>query len=610
MNPYPLQQILKNDSEETLDVTRYMFYRSSRLACPSPDGSIMLVDGENYDFSTYFNAFSLKKWQKYTFVTSLYLVIDIQGDFIIDLQGLYKSGTTYQRKIYSRRRYSFEEKTQLILKYPTNIDGSIVGFEVLSNHNTRIYEAYYGTDPSRIRVYEPYIALITTTFKKEAYVYKNIDLLTDKIFKDETYGKFFCWNIIDNGRTLEQPKDLHSNIKIYSNQNIGGAGGFARGMIEAIHQNKKPTHVLLMDDDVVIHPESFKRLYTFLSLLKEEYKDYFISGAMLKMDQPNIQHEDIGVLKQEGYHEAAKRSLDVNVWEQIVENELFEPNENEHYYAAWWFCCIPAQFVRTDNLPIPVFVRGDDVEYSLRNHAKFITLNGICIWHEGFEGKFSAAMEFYQVCRNELIISAILPECANVDVFGHVKQLFWEEIYKFNYKGAALLLEAVEDFLKGPEFIKELDGESVMKKKKASDNQLTPITTEIRQQINLEELYSHKPFHSSVEKFIYDYTFNGQARIPDFLTKKRRGVIPYGWGYFPEKLQGCNEVIAVDLNREHYVIYKKSRHKFKELRLRYRNIIQKYETQKDELYARYQAAFCEMVSESYWKQRFNENTGI
>ena len=39
------------------------------------------------------------------------------------------------------------------------------------------------------------------------------------------------------------------------------------------------THVLLMDDDVVMQPESIYRTYRILSLLKDEYKDSFVGGA-------------------------------------------------------------------------------------------------------------------------------------------------------------------------------------------------------------------------------------------------------------------------------------------------------------------------------------------
>lgn len=84
-------------------------------------------------------------------------------------------------------------------------------------------------------------------------------------------------------------------------------------------------------------------------------------------------------------------------------------------YAGWWFCCIPMKMIKQNGLPLPLFIRGDDVEFSLRNHAKFITMNGICIWHMGFTYKFNASMELYQVHRNSLILQAVSEVCQNVD---------------------------------------------------------------------------------------------------------------------------------------------------------------------------------------------------
>lgn len=45
-------------------------------------------------------------------------------------------------------------------------------------------------------------------------------------------------------------------------------------------------HALLMDDDIVIEPEALVKTYQILTLLKDEYEDAFIGGAMLRLDKP------------------------------------------------------------------------------------------------------------------------------------------------------------------------------------------------------------------------------------------------------------------------------------------------------------------------------------
>ena len=81
-----------------------------------------------------------------------------------------------------------------------------------------------------------------------------------------------CYWLIDNGRTLSEHEEISRLVKEYPdviriipNRNVGGAGGFTRGMIEAIEEKEHLglTHVQMMDDDAVMDPELFVRAYGF-----------------------------------------------------------------------------------------------------------------------------------------------------------------------------------------------------------------------------------------------------------------------------------------------------------------------------------------------------------
>ena len=243
---------------------------------------------------------------------------------------------------------------------------------------------------------------------KEEYITKNIQTLRDKVFFDGSEMKEHLFvNVIDNGRTLNAETLNTDNIKIYPNMNVGGAGGFTRGMIESLEMERKPTHVLLMDDDVLLMEESLFRTYFLLRILRPEYEEYFLSGAMFDYDHRQIQYEDIGyVHPEDGSYGPLKDRMDMCKLENLLRNEEMASRTKNESYAGWWYCCIPMPLIEKNGLPLPVFVRGDDVEFSIRNKAKFLTLNGISIWHVGFAGKFNAAMELYQVHRNSLIIQA------------------------------------------------------------------------------------------------------------------------------------------------------------------------------------------------------------
>ncbi|MBO4908826.1 MAG: glycosyltransferase [Lachnospiraceae bacterium] len=582
------------------EITTHMYYRSDCILFSDYEGGRILSQNCNYDFFTYYNSLSIKKWRTYTNLEDFSLVIEAKGNFELHLFGHYKEKNGEIKKEYiSRQKHTLDKKTQLIIDIPTNVLSSVVGFSIYPLSETIVYSACYMTKTNGIKSNEVRIALITPTYKKEEYIYANIRLLNNYLFSNKELSSFFHWFIVDNGRSIA---DTYKNkyISIVQNPNLGGAGGFARGMMEMIKSGEY-THALLMDDDVRMSPVTFRRIYYLLRYQREEYKANFISGAMIKMEHPNIQHEDVGIFDCDGSHHSAKPAMDLNLWDSIVNNEEFKYIDDLHYYAGWWFCCIPSKYIKEDNLPLPVFVRGDDVEFSIRNNPGFITMNGICIWHEGFENKFSGAMEFYQVERNDLIVCDLIGELDDIKVIERIETLFWEEIYKFNYLGASLLLDAVEDYLQGPDYTFCIDGFKTMKQKNNKDNKLIDFTDDIYHIIP-ENIYEWKPISRFV-KFIYDYSYNGQARIPNFMIPKRKGVMPYGWGYYPGKICMTNENIAIDTIGKKYVVYKKNRNEFKKIVDRHKQIMNQYYLKKSEIKDKYLSSYKSQLGFDSWMKK-------
>ena len=243
------------------------------------------------------------------------------------------------------------------------------------------------------------IDLVMCTFKREKYVKRNIDLVLHHFVHCHKFNgsHHLKIKVVDNGQSLD-PKDIEMPglVKLYPNLNVGGSGGFCRGMIESLHDDST-THILFMDDDVLIQVEAIEKTFNLLSLLKNQYKRDFIGGAMFRLDCKNIQHESLAGFK--GNHLVSlKQNLNMNVFSNVLYNDKIETVEN--LYAGWWFCCIPKTVANLKNLPYPFFIRMDDIEYSVRNIKNAISLNGISVWHEAFDKKYSALMENYFMFRN------------------------------------------------------------------------------------------------------------------------------------------------------------------------------------------------------------------
>ena len=321
--------------------------------------------------------------------------------------------------------------------------------------------------------------------------------------------------IADNGRTLDADRLQTTNVHIYPNRNLGGAGGFTRCLMEILEHNDRfgITHILFMDDDVLIEPEAIVRTYLFLNLLKDQYKDAFIGGAMLRTDQPYIQTES-GALWNGGAWKPLKSGLDMRRLENCLHSEQEEPAE----YAGWWYCCFPASLVNEQNLPLPLFIRCDDIEYGLRNLTDLILLGGICVWHEPSEHKYTSYLEYY-AARNQLITNALHCQWYGIR---HIERTILsrcvQEIMLYRYKNAKLYLQGILDFLKGPAWLSAQDAEALHKRILALGYKAVPVDN---MQPFFGTNFSQEETSSHTRRLRRFLTFNGL-----FLPAKGNACVP------------------------------------------------------------------------------------
>lgn len=415
-------------------------------------------------FDTYFNGLSIEKWTKYTIVNTISLKIKLSGRFKVSLVSKEKIGNNIAKKVLSEQILGSGVPQEFILPYTDGGGKGMYTFELEALEDGSVfYGGAYTTDVNEGSVRAVKIGIGICTFKREAFIEKNLKILNETILQNESsplWGRMEVF-IADNGKSLDREMLQSDKIHIYPNRNLGGAGGFTRDMIEMMQNNAQYhlTHVLLMDDDIVIEPEALARTYRVLSLIKEDYQDAFIGGAMLRIDQQYKQIE-AGASWNGGALDSLKHNLDLRQCDECLYNEVEEYTE----FNAWWYCCFPIQVVREDNLPLPIFIRGDDLEYGLRNMRRLILMNGICVWHEPFENKYSSFLEYY-IMRNQLIDNSF-----HCQWYGR-KQVNWtmfkhcvQEIMFYRYKNVDLYLQGIRDFLKGPGWLMAQDGEALHKK--------------------------------------------------------------------------------------------------------------------------------------------------
>ncbi len=436
-----------------------MYYRYKGNVKLTSQNILECSKGGSVKFDTYFNGFSIDKWKKYTYVKNVSINLLLQGKFVVSLFSKEKVGYELIKKEFLREKYDFKEPANITLNFPEHARGMLYFKLEALEDNVKLYSGFYGTNLEKIRPVK--IAIDICTFRREEFIKKNMSFINKHILENPNsplYEKLDIF-ISDNGKSLEKNVFLSNKIHVFDNKNVGGAGGFTRGLIEilrSVSSGNPITHVLLMDDDILLDPEVLVRTYVLLSLLKREYKDAVIGGSMLRSDKQNIQVES-GAIWNSGKLVSLKAGLDMSKSHACVYNEIEEYCE----YNAWWYCCIPMDVVHESNLPLPIFIRGDDVEYGLRNKKKLILLNGICVWHEPFENKYSSSL-FYYILRNQAIDNCL--HCKKYTKIDLQKDLWYRairELLLYRYKNVYLLIQGVNDFLKGIDWLETTDGEKL-----------------------------------------------------------------------------------------------------------------------------------------------------
>lgn len=399
---------------------------------------------EILDFCTYFNSISIKKWRQYTTIQQVMLELSVQGSFELTVSMYSPSGE--QILIQEKINGPIYRKTWHI----DELSGDIAGFSLraLEAGAQCCGGAYYGEFSQWS---EKNIGIGICTFKREKYVLRTIEHLQEF----QKNNKWLQVLVVDNGSTLqEQNKE---GLRIIHNRNFGGSGGFTRAMIEYVDEDQVD-YVLLMDDDIVLDSTALERTYSLLCGLKNEYKDSFLSGAMLRLEEPKIQHENTAYWGKIRLHGFGK-GLDVSKIQSLLDNEVVQNHLNQ--YGAWWYCAIPLHRIRDIGYPLPVFVKGDDMEYGIRNNKPLIHMNGISVWHQSFAAKVSPVVNYYSD-RNMLIINNFAQGCNEVTFSVAVIGRVIKRLCQGNLVGLHMLYFALKDYNTGLTGITEVGSDDKM----------------------------------------------------------------------------------------------------------------------------------------------------
>lgn len=458
-------------------------------------------DGDWLCFDGYFNLFYLEKHHRYCNIDDLTLELTASGiDSVVIMHDRNEIMTISPSKVLT-----------ISLPYQ-KYDKGVFWFKVLKSKNSSdafSIKGYFNVFADKLN--DVNLAVNICTFKREAYVLRNMRSLIRWSDSDNSseVSKHMHVFIIDNGKSLNDNREFldllshnpEKNIKVIPNDNTGGTGGFSRGMLEAMHKKDelKLTHLLMMDDDAVFDPDMFVRLYGFLSCLKPEYALISVGGALFREDYKYIQHA-CGEWFKEFKIINEHPLVDMRNYDNATSNFMTGTDHERDRYGAWWCCCYPMEVITKDNLPLPLFVHHDDIQFGMKlaKSNGVVFLNGINVWHQGFELVFTGVKQYYNT-RNELItMNMFYSDTPQMAIKFRLIRRIVGCLICMRYGDIELIHRAVLDFRKGTDWLYKINVEEL-------NNEIASVYKNIAPFKNIDELNISSKHKEQLKKMTESY---------------------------------------------------------------------------------------------------------
>jgi galactofuranosylgalactofuranosylrhamnosyl-N-acetylglucosaminyl-diphospho-decaprenol beta-1,5/1,6-galactofuranosyltransferase len=305
------------------------------------------------------------------------------------------------------------------------------------------------------------LSLGITTFNRPTYL---LDLMRQLGAAPDTMAVVDEVVVVDQGtqKVREQAEfaeataDLGGSLRIVEQPNIGGSGGFARGMLEALRAGRS-RYVLLIDDDVVCEPECLLRGAAFADLCRQPT---IVGGHMLNLVAPAHLHSFGEVVRPWRFHwgPADHVQEDHDFGASGLRATPWMHRRIDVDYNAWWMCLIPVEVLAKVGLALPLFIKWDDAEFGLRaGKAGFptVSLPGMAVWHMPWTEKDDTLdWQAYFHLRNKLVAALLhSPFARGGKVVRESLAHQAKHLVAMQYSAAHLRVKALEDVLSGPEHL-------------------------------------------------------------------------------------------------------------------------------------------------------------
>ena len=310
-------------------------------------------------FATYFNAFPASYWRRWTSVDAVTLRIRLAGEASVVI---YRSAARgHSHPVETIRVHTDEPETiERTLSLTPFIDGGWYWFDIVAGpRGATLVEAEWValTQPAppggSASASPPSTGRCTCWSSSASWATRRtcVDLLDAVYVVDQGTTK-----VRDHPDYADATKNLGEKLHVIEQGNIGGSGGFARGMYETL-QAGESDYVLILDDDIKPEPEGILRAATFADLAR---RPTIVGGHMFSMYDPSVLHAFAEVVAQRKWWWGAAPNTKVrhDFGRRNLRNTPWLHRRADSDYNGWWECLIPTRIIREIGLSLPVFIKS------------------------------------------------------------------------------------------------------------------------------------------------------------------------------------------------------------------------------------------------------------
>ena len=317
------------------------------------------------------------------------------------------------------------------------------------------------------------LSLSITTFNRQAYVIPTVTKVLNLVRGLDALRGRVRVLVVDNANNVDFGQAESDDLTVVPNRNLGGAGGFARGLMW-LREKQWATHVLFMDDDINLETESLVRTVALFAYARDA--QLCVHGAMISEERQWMQFESGSRYLWRSLYPLRALGQEDDLRERSL--VLRDAKERRFAYSAWWYTAFPINITR-DN-PLPVFVRGDDVAFGLMHTGRHtVALNGVAVWHADFHLKNNPSSLFYEM-RNFATIDTLVFDRHR---WWHLAQRFlalsFRNLFGFRYSSAEYMIRGMRAFLAGPQALAEVDHTALHDElRQVSEEKPAPLSAE------------------------------------------------------------------------------------------------------------------------------------